>query len=78
MFFTMAAEKFPEIWEKVPSYNDVSPHMLSFEIMDRYCTRYWYACDTLPVINLSTTCEIPNCGYKNNKTNNTIKQIGKK
>lgn len=37
MFFTMAAEKFPEIWEKVPSYNDVSPHMLSFEIKDKYC-----------------------------------------
>lgn len=35
-FFTMTIEKYPELWKKVPRYSNVPPHILQFELLDKY------------------------------------------
>ena len=35
-FFTMTIEKYPKLWKKVPRYSNVPPHILQFELLDKY------------------------------------------
>lgn len=36
LFFKMATEKYPEIWKQVPIYNNVNPHIMQFELFEKY------------------------------------------
>lgn len=36
IFFTLATEKYPEIWDKVVSFNNISPHILVNELNDTF------------------------------------------
>lgn len=36
IFFTLATEKYPEIWNKVVSFNNISPHILVNELNDTF------------------------------------------
>ena len=36
LFFTMATEKYEEEWKKVPTFSNVNPHILQFELLDEY------------------------------------------
>lgn len=36
IFFKMATEKYKEQWNKVPTFNNVNPHMLQFELLKEY------------------------------------------
>lgn len=36
IFFTLATEKYPEIWSNVPTFNNVSPHIMANEINKEY------------------------------------------
>lgn len=39
LFFHMVSDRYPEQWKKIPVYNNVSPHILAFEILDPYDPR---------------------------------------
>jgi hypothetical protein len=41
LFFTMAAQRYPEEWKKVPVYNNCSPHTLRFELQEPYSKQRW-------------------------------------
>lgn len=41
LFFSMAAERYPEIWNSVPFYNNNSPHTLQFELDNTYNEKRW-------------------------------------
>ena len=34
--FKLAAEKYPELWNKVPVYSNIDPHMLQIEFFKPY------------------------------------------
>lgn len=36
LFFTMAIEKYPEIWSEVPNFNNVNPHILVNELDGKF------------------------------------------
>lgn len=36
IFFTMAIEKYPDIWSSIPRFNNVNPHMLVDELNNSY------------------------------------------
>lgn len=36
LFFTMSIEKYPEIWRQVPSFNNISPHILVDEFNNKF------------------------------------------
>ena len=36
IFFRMAIEKYPEEWKRIPVYNNISPHILQFELQEKY------------------------------------------
>ncbi len=36
LFFTIATEKFKEQWEKVPTFSNIPPHILQFELLNEY------------------------------------------
>lgn len=36
LFFTLVSEKYPEEWEKIPAFNNVSPHMMARELNDKF------------------------------------------
>lgn len=36
LFFTMATKKYKTIWEKIPTYNNVNPHIMQFELNNNY------------------------------------------
>lgn len=36
LFFTMAIEKYPEIWNGLPTFNNVNPHILVSELNDSF------------------------------------------
>lgn len=36
LFFTLATEKYPDLWKNVPIYSDVVPHILAKELFDSY------------------------------------------
>lgn len=37
LFFTMAIEKYPEIWNELPTFNNVNPHILVNEMNNKFC-----------------------------------------
>ena len=41
LFFTMATKKFDEEWERVPSYSNIEPHILQFELLKKYTDLRW-------------------------------------
>lgn len=41
IFFTIATERYPEQWEKVPIFNNHSPHTLHFELNNEYSKSRW-------------------------------------
>lgn len=36
MFFTMAIQKYPEIWDAVPKYSNLPPHIMQYELLSDY------------------------------------------
>lgn len=36
LFFKMATEKYKKDWKNVPTFNNVTPHILQFELLDEY------------------------------------------
>ena len=36
LFFSMATKKYKTIWEKVPTYNNINPHIMQFELNNNY------------------------------------------
>lgn len=36
IFFKMVTDKFNEEWKKVPTFNNISPHILQFELLEEY------------------------------------------
>ena len=36
LFVHMVKEQYPEAWKAIPVYNNVSPHILAFEMLDQY------------------------------------------
>lgn len=36
LFVHMVKDRFPEAWKQIPVYNNVSPHILAFEMLDPY------------------------------------------
>ena len=34
--FHMVKDKYPDIWEAIPTFNNISPHTLQFELMTDY------------------------------------------
>lgn len=41
LFFAMATRKYVEEWDKVPMYNNNSPHTLQFEFHNKFDQRRW-------------------------------------
>lgn len=41
LFFTMAARRYPELWDSVPVFNNHSPHTLQFELDKPYSPKRW-------------------------------------
>ena len=41
LFFTMATERYPDVWKNVPVYNNHSPHTMQQEIMNDYSKVRW-------------------------------------
>ena len=41
MFFAMACRKYPKSWEKVPTYNNHSPHTLQYELQNEFNEERW-------------------------------------
>lgn len=36
LFFAMATHKYNEIWEEIPIYNNINPHIMQFELKNDY------------------------------------------
>ena len=36
MFFTMATKKYSEVWDKVPKYSNLPPHIMQYEFLEKY------------------------------------------
>lgn len=36
LFVHMVKDRYPEAWKQIPVYNNVSPHVLAFEMLDQY------------------------------------------
>lgn len=36
MFFRMVIERYPSLWEAVPRYSNVPPHLMQFELSEKY------------------------------------------
>lgn len=36
LFFTIATEKYDDQWKKIPTYSNVNPHILQFELLEEY------------------------------------------
>lgn len=41
LFFAMATRKFKEDWDRIPVYNNHSPHILQFELENTYDEQRW-------------------------------------
>ena len=41
VFLALAARRYPEDWDKIPMYNNHSPHTLQFELADPYSDERW-------------------------------------
>ena len=36
LFFAMSCRKYNDIWDSVPTYNNVNPHVMQFELFNKY------------------------------------------
>lgn len=36
LFFTMARKKYSNLWDQVPTFNNINPHILQFELLNEY------------------------------------------
>ena len=36
LFFTLAVEKYEELWKQVPRFSNIPPHILQFEFLEEY------------------------------------------
>ena len=36
LFFAMSAEKFQDEWDNIPTFNNINPHILQFELLNEY------------------------------------------
>ena len=41
LFFAMACRRYPEIWNKIPVFNNHSPHTMQFELLNNYSKERW-------------------------------------
>lgn len=41
VFFTLATQKYPEEWEKIPMFENLAPHVLMFELEKDYSEERW-------------------------------------
>lgn len=39
--FRIATDKFKKQWEAVPTYNNINPHMMQFELLNEYDEKRW-------------------------------------
>lgn len=47
LFFTMAIEKYPEIWSELPTFNNVNPHILVNELNNNFCKNRYEEIDKI-------------------------------
>lgn len=40
-FFSMAAERYSDIWRNVPTFSNINPHIMQFELNDKYSEQRW-------------------------------------
>ena len=65
LMFTIASEKYIDIWNEVPFYTDLVPHVLSHELFDPFDKERFDEIKRMSVIHkLSNRMDIPN-DYKN-------------
>lgn len=36
LFFKMATDRYPELWRRVPRFSNIPPHIMQFEMFDKY------------------------------------------
>ena len=36
IFFSLATTKYQELWDSVPTYNNINPHVMQFELFNKY------------------------------------------
>ena len=41
LFFTMASKKFVDDWERVPTFSNIPPHLLQFELNNEFSVERW-------------------------------------
>lgn len=41
LFFTIAIEKYPDLWKNVPRFSNIPPHILQFELDNQYSEKRW-------------------------------------
>ena len=41
-FLAMAARKYSDLWDRIPSYNNSSPHTMIFELLSEYNEERWH------------------------------------
>lgn len=41
LFFAMASRKYPEEWDRIPFFNNHSPHVLQFELDKKFSEKRW-------------------------------------
>ena len=40
-FFTMATEKYSDLWNNIPVFNNINPHIMQFELNHKFSTKRW-------------------------------------
>ncbi len=66
IFFRIATEIYDEEWEKVPTYNNINPHMLQFELSKEFNKERWNQLINIsPFHKLSRHVKITNKKFSN-------------
>lgn len=40
-FFAMATEKYSDMWNSIPTFNNINPHIMQFELNNKFSTKRW-------------------------------------
>ena len=40
-FFAMATEKYSDMWTSIPSFNNINPHVMQFELNHKFSPERW-------------------------------------
>lgn len=67
LFFTMARKKYSNLWNDIPVYNNINPHILQFELLSEYKTdRFEYYKKVSDFHKLSYKLKIEKKAYTSN------------